>query len=162
MKHFYEIGAPSHMLTVRSDREHFFNKHLTNSFCLFLMSCKIFYVDKLQFLYEPVREESLRVTSYLVNGVPVSLGIEWCHRWTAPGERQECYSLLIEAKDCGPGAVYVCFWTCGMKRLWRGDRVYAYVHVWRLCCNTAMWRLVSVQSSCERGSVWIFTANSQS
>ena len=40
----------------------------------------------------------------------------------------ECYSLLIEAKDCGPVAVYVCFLTCGMRRLWQR----------RVCCCLCM------------------------
>lgn len=64
MNDFYSVGTPTdrrhHMCSYSSQTEaHSFKKHLTNlihSSVCFLMSCKIFHLDKLLFLYAPVRE----------------------------------------------------------------------------------------------------------
>lgn len=83
-------------------------------------------------------------TSCIVN---ISLFAQWY--LDSPWWELQCYSLLTDAKVCGPGAVCVCFLPLDIM----------YEALLRHCC------VKTVNASCEWGSMWAsctFTANSQS
>lgn len=121
----------AHMLTFPSDKGTFFwatpDKH--DSFCYFLMSCKIFHLDKMVFLYVSIGERGSthQATSYLVNSVPVSLG--WVmSSLDSPGWE----TGMLQRADWGKG-------------LWAGCCVCVFFNMWneetmegRLCSCLCM------------------------